>query len=212
MGWARDKLGRNLCRLLNSFTLNRVKWSPPREGLNLAIFMVQISYFQAYNRVGKYKEAIGDCDTAIKVGAHTYTHTCPHAHMHTCTHAHTHTHTHHLFISPSHTTHTTCSYHPHTPHTYTTCSYHPHTPHTHTTCLYHPHTPHTHTLLVHITLTHHTPSHIPQFIPQLEPNTLKAYLQKGKAYVSLHKLNQVRTTFQYCDIHTSVVLVRGLCF
>lgn len=60
--------------------------------------MVQISCFQAYNRAGKYEQAIGDCETAIKVGTHTHiTHAHTH-HTHTH-HAHTHTHTYTLIYS-----------------------------------------------------------------------------------------------------------------
>ena len=148
--------------------------------------MVQTTYFfiQAYNRVGKYEEAISDCDTAIKVGAHTHILPSP-PYTPTHTHAHTHpslTHTHPPLPTLQHT-----HMHTHTPpsHTY------PLLPslHTHTyTPFPSPPPSHTHTPLVCITLSHTT-------LSQLEPNTLKAYLQKGKANASLHKLNQVHTRY-----------------
>ena len=66
----------------------------------------QFIFIQAYNRVGRYEEAIGDCDTAIKVDAHTHTN----AHTHpSLTHTHTlssppYTHTYTPF-PPLHTHH-----------------------------------------------------------------------------------------------------------
>ena len=112
----------------------------------------QFIFIQAYNRVGRYEEAISDCDTAIKVGAHTHILPSP-PYTPTHTHAHTHpslTHTHPLLPILQHT-----HVHTHTPpsHTHTLSSppyTHTHThpspplpPHTHTTCLYHPLTYHT---------------------------------------------------------------------
>ena len=114
--------------------------------------------------------------------------TLQHTHMHTHTPP-SHTHTLSSLYSNTHT----CT---HTPLPHTHIPSPPLPTHTHIHTLPLP-SPLTHTPLVCITLSHTT-------LSQLEPNTLKAYLQKGKASASLHKLNQVHTRywsqFQYFNI------------